>query len=126
MVLEIAVAKIHKAAPFDRPFYMGCGVTTGVGAVIWTAKVETGARVIFGLGGIGLNVIQGAKMVGAAQIIGVDVNSGRRKMAEEFGMTDFVNPKEVERGRIRPPTTPSAGLVDTIRRGRRETEFARE
>jgi S-(hydroxymethyl)glutathione dehydrogenase/alcohol dehydrogenase len=97
VVPEIAVAKIRKDAPFDRAFYVGCGVTTGVGAVIWTAKVETGARVVvFGLGGIGLNVIQGARMVGAAQIIGVDVNPGRRRMAEEFGMTDFVNPKEVQ------------------------------
>jgi S-(hydroxymethyl)glutathione dehydrogenase/alcohol dehydrogenase len=97
VVPEIAVAKIRKDAPFDRAFYVGCGVTTGVGAVIWTAKVETGARVVvFGLGGIGLNVIQGARMVGAAQIIGVDVNPGRRQMAEEFGMTDFVNPKEVQ------------------------------
>jgi S-(hydroxymethyl)glutathione dehydrogenase/alcohol dehydrogenase len=94
---EIAVAKIRSDAPFDKVCYIGCGVTTGIGAVIWTAKVEPGSRVVvFGLGGIGLNVIQGAKMIGAAQIVGVDINPGKRKMAEKFGMTDFVNPKEVK------------------------------
>jgi S-(hydroxymethyl)glutathione dehydrogenase/alcohol dehydrogenase len=94
---EIAVAKIRKDAPFDKVCYIGCGVTTGIGAVIWTAKVEPGSRVVvFGLGGIGLNVIQGAKMIGAAQIVGVDINPGKRKMAEKFGMTDFVNPKEIK------------------------------
>src|SRR5688572_14403618 len=93
---EIAVAKIRKDAPFDKVCYIGCGVTTGVGAVINTAKVEPGSNVvIFGLGGIGLNVIQAARMVGANQIIGVDVNPGRRAIAEKFGMTHFVNPKEV-------------------------------
>ncbi len=97
VVPEIAVAKIRKDAPLDLAFYVGCGVTTGIGAVIWTAKVETGSRVVvFGLGGTGLNVIQGAKMVGAAQIIGVDINPSKRPMAEEFGMTDFVNPAEVK------------------------------
>ena len=93
---EIAVAKIRKDAPFDKACYIGCGVTTGVGAVMWTAKVEPGANVaVFGLGGIGLNVIQGARLVGANRIIGVDINPSKKKMAEEFGMTDFVNPNEV-------------------------------
>jgi len=97
VVPEIAVAKIRSDAPFDKVCYIGCGVTTGIGAVIWTAKVETGARVVvFGLGGIGLNVIQGARMVGAAQIVGVDVNPAKSNLAREFGMTDFVNPKEVK------------------------------
>ncbi len=96
VVPEIAVAKIRKDAPFDKVCYIGCGVTTGVGAVIWTADVEAGARVVvFGLGGIGLNVIQGARLVGAAQIVGVDVNPAKAEMAKKFGMTDFVNPKEV-------------------------------
>ena len=94
---EIAVAKIHPEAPFDKVCYIGCGVTTGIGAVIWTAKVEPGARVVvFGLGGIGLNVIQGARMAGAAQIVGVDLNPAKRELAEKFGMTDFVNPTDVE------------------------------
>ncbi len=94
---EIAVAKIREDAPFDKVCYIGCGVTTGIGAVIYTAKVEAGSRVVvFGLGGIGLNVIQGARMVGAAQIVGVDINPAKRALAEKFGMTDFVNPKEVE------------------------------
>ena len=94
---EIALAKIHPDAPFDKVCYIGCGVTTGIGAVIWTAKVEPGARVVvFGLGGIGLNVIQGARMAGAGQIVGVDINPSRRELAERFGMTDFVNPNEVE------------------------------
>ncbi|AFK55297.1 S-(hydroxymethyl)glutathione dehydrogenase/class III alcohol dehydrogenase [Tistrella mobilis] len=93
---EIAVAKIREDAPFDKVCYIGCGVTTGIGAVIYTAKVEAGADVaVFGLGGIGLNVIQGAKMVGADRIIGVDINPGKRAMAEAFGMTHFINPKEV-------------------------------
>ena len=93
---EIALAKIRKDAPFDKVCYIGCGVTTGLGAVLFTAKVEAGSRVIvFGLGGIGLNVIQGAKMVGATQIIGVDINPARQKLARQMGMTDFVNPKEV-------------------------------
>jgi len=93
---EIAVAKIRKDAPFDKACYIGCGVTTGIGAVIWTAKVEAGANcAVFGLGGIGLNVIQGLRLVGANKIIGVDINPAKRKMAEEFGMTDFVNPMEI-------------------------------
>ena len=93
---EIAVAKIREDAPFDKVCYIGCGVTTGIGAVINTAKVEAGAKVVvFGLGGIGLNVVQGARMVGAEMIVGVDLNPGRRALAEKFGMTHFVNPKEV-------------------------------
>jgi S-(hydroxymethyl)glutathione dehydrogenase/alcohol dehydrogenase len=94
---EIAVAKIREDAPFDKVCYIGCGVTTGIGAVINTAKVEPGANVIvFGLGGIGLNVIQGARMVGANMIVGVDINPSKRALAEKFGMTHFVNPNEVE------------------------------
>jgi S-(hydroxymethyl)glutathione dehydrogenase/alcohol dehydrogenase len=94
---EIAVAKIRGDAPFDKVCYIGCGVTTGIGAVINTAKVEAGANVVvFGLGGIGLNVIQGARLVGANMIIGVDINPARRALAESFGMTHFVNPREVE------------------------------
>ncbi len=94
---EIAVAKIRKDAPFDKVCYIGCGVTTGVGAVINTAKVKPGDRVVvFGLGGIGLNVIQGARMVGASMIVGVDINPSRQALAEKFGMTHFVNPREVE------------------------------
>jgi S-(hydroxymethyl)glutathione dehydrogenase/alcohol dehydrogenase len=94
---EIAVAKIREDAPFDKVCYIGCGVTTGIGAVINTAKVEPGANVVvFGLGGIGLNVIQGARMAGADKIIGVDINPARKALAERFGMTHFVNPKEVE------------------------------
>ena len=98
---EIAVAKIRADAPFDKVCYIGCGVTTGIGAVINTARVEPGANVaVFGLGGIGLNVIQGARMVGANKIIGVDLNPVRRKIAERFGMTDFVNPDEVGRDKV--------------------------
>lgn len=94
---EIAVAKIREDAPFEKVCYIGCGVTTGVGAVINTAKVEPGANVVvFGLGGIGLNVIQAARMVGANQIVGVDVNPQKRALAEKLGMTHFVNPKEIE------------------------------
>ncbi|HXI66645.1 MAG TPA: S-(hydroxymethyl)glutathione dehydrogenase/class III alcohol dehydrogenase, partial [Steroidobacteraceae bacterium] len=98
MVLpEIAVAKIREDAPFDKVCYIGCGVTTGIGAVINTAKVEPGANVVvFGLGAIGLNVIQGARMAGANKIIGVDLNPNRKALGERFGMTHFVNPKEVE------------------------------
>lgn len=95
VVPEIALARIREDAPFDKVCYIGCGVTTGIGAVINTAKVEPGATVIvFGLGGIGLNVIQGARLVGASRIVGVDTNPSKCKLAEEFGMTDFVNPKE--------------------------------
>src|SRR6202047_706452 len=93
---EIAVAKIREDAPFEKVCYIGCGVTTGIGAVINTAKVEPGARVVvFGLGGIGLNVIQGARMAGAEMIVGVDLNPNRKAIAEKFGMTHFVNPAEV-------------------------------
>ena len=96
VVPEIALAKIRPDAPFDKVCYIGCGVTTGVGAVLFTAKVEAGANVVvFGLGGIGLNVIQGARMVGAGRIIGVDINPAREAMARQFGMTDFINPKDV-------------------------------
>ncbi len=94
---EIAVAKIRPDAPFDKVCYIGCGVTTGLGAVINTAGVEPGATVaVFGLGGIGLNVIQGARLVGADRIIGVDLNAAKKPLAEKFGMTDFVNPAEVD------------------------------
>ena len=94
---EIAVAKVRKDAPFEKICYIGCGVTTGIGAVINTAKVTAGANaVVFGLGGIGLNVIQGLALVGASKIIGVDLNPARRAMAEQFGMTHFVNPREVK------------------------------
>jgi S-(hydroxymethyl)glutathione dehydrogenase/alcohol dehydrogenase len=94
---EIAVAKIREDAPFDKVCYIGCGVTTGIGAVINTAKVEIGAKaVVFGLGGIGLNVIQGLRLAGADMIIGVDLNPAKKPMAERFGMTHFVNPAEVE------------------------------
>jgi len=94
---EIAVAKIRSDAPFDKVCYIGCGVTTGIGAVINTAKVEPGANiVVFGLGGIGLNVIQGARMVGANMIVGIDTNPKKRALAEKLGMTHFVNPKEVK------------------------------
>ena len=97
VVPEISLAKIRKDAPFDKVCYIGCGVTTGVGAVLFTAEVEAGANVVvFGLGGIGLNVIQGAKMVGADKIIGIDINPAREAMARQFGMTHFINPKNVE------------------------------
>src|SRR5450432_4388898 len=90
---EIAVAKIREDAPFEKVCYIGCGVTTGIGAVINTAKVEPGANVVvFGLGGIGLNVLQGARLAGANMIVGVDINAGRKALAESFGMTHFVNP----------------------------------
>ena len=93
---EIALAKIRDDAPFDKACYVGCGVTTGVGAVVNTAKVEPGANVVvFGLGGIGLNVIQGARLAGADKIIGVDINSEKEEWGRKFGMTDFVNPKDV-------------------------------
>ena len=97
VVPEIALAKIREDAPFDKVCYIGCGVTTGVGAVINTAKVEIGSTaIVFGLGGIGLNVIQGLRLAGADQIVGVDLNDSKKPMAEQFGMTDFVNPTEVE------------------------------
>ena len=107
VVPEIAVAKVRSDAPFDKICYIGCGVTTGIGAVVFSAKVEAGANVVvFGLGGIGLNVIQGAKMVGADKIIGVDLNPAREAMARRFGMTHFVNPKELEQR--------GENVVDTI------------
>ena len=94
---EIALAKIREDAPFDKVCYIGCGVTTGIGAVLYTAKVRPGDKVVvFGIGGIGLNVVQGARMAGADMIVGVDINPGKRDLAEKFGMTHFVNPKEVE------------------------------
>ena len=94
---EIALAKVRKDAPFSSICYLGCGVTTGVGAVLWTAKVEAGANVVvFGLGGIGLNVIQGARLVGADKIIGVDINPAREAIGRQFGMTHFVNPKTMQ------------------------------
>src|SRR5688572_309489 len=97
VVPEIALAKIREDAPFDTVCYTGCGVTTGIGAVINTAKVEPGANVVvFGLGGIGLNVIQGARLAGANRIVGVDLNPKRKALGEKFGMTHFVNPKEVK------------------------------
>jgi len=96
VVPEIALAKIREDAPFDKVCYIGCGVTTGIGAVINTAKVEPGANVVvFGLGGIGLNVVQGARMAGANMIVGVDTNPARKSLAEKFGITHFINPKEV-------------------------------
>jgi len=94
---EIAVAKIREDAPLDKVCYIGCGVTTGIGAVVFTAKVEAGARVVvFGLGGIGLNVVQAARLVGASQIVAVDINATRESMAKKFGATHFVNPNKVE------------------------------
>src|SRR3546814_1764783 len=99
VVPEIALAKIREDAPFDKVCYIGCGVTTGLGAVLFTAGVEAGANVVvFGLGGIGLNVIQGARMVGAGRIIGIDLNPAREAMARKFGMTDFIHPAAVENG----------------------------
>jgi S-(hydroxymethyl)glutathione dehydrogenase/alcohol dehydrogenase len=98
---EIALAKVREDAPFDKICYIGCGVTTGIGAVIYTAKVWPGANiVVFGVGGIGLNVIQGARMVGADKIIGVDLNPAKTEMAKKFGMTHFVNPDEVGRDKV--------------------------
>jgi S-(hydroxymethyl)glutathione dehydrogenase / alcohol dehydrogenase len=98
---EIALAKVREDAPFDKICYIGCGVTTGIGAVIYTGKVWPGANVVvFGLGGIGLNVIQGARMVGADKIIGVDLNPSKVEMAKKFGMTHFVNPDEVGRDKV--------------------------
>ena len=94
---EIAVAKIREDAPFDKVCYIGCGVTTGIGAVVFDAKVEAGSNVVvFGLGGIGLNVIQGAQMVGANKIIGIDINEDKTRLATQFGMTDFINPNNVD------------------------------
>ncbi len=98
---EIALAKVRDDAPFDKICYIGCGVTTGVGAAIWTAKVWPGANVVvFGLGGIGLNVLQGARMAGADKIIGIDLNPARVEMAKKFGMTHFINPDDVGRDKV--------------------------
>jgi S-(hydroxymethyl)glutathione dehydrogenase/alcohol dehydrogenase len=98
---EIALAKVREDAPFDKICYIGCGVTTGIGAVVYTAKVWPGANVVvFGLGGIGLNVIQGARMAGADKIVGVDINPARREIAKKFGMTHFVNPDVVGRDKV--------------------------
>ena len=103
VVPEIALAKIRKDAPFDKVCYIGCGVTTGIGAVINTAKVEPGANVVvFGLGGIGLNVIQGARLAGAAMIVGVDINPARRALAGKFGMIYFVNPADMKSNELVP------------------------
>ena len=108
---EIAVAKVNPDAPFDKICYIGCGVTTGIGAVINTAKVEVGSTaIVFGLGGIGLNVIQGLRLAGADMIIGVDINNAKKEWGERFGMTHFVNPKEVE-GDLVPY------LIDLTKRG---------
>jgi S-(hydroxymethyl)glutathione dehydrogenase / alcohol dehydrogenase len=110
---EIAVAKIRPDAPFDKACYIGCGVTTGVGAVVNTAKVEPGANcIVFGLGGIGLNVIQGLKMVGADRIVGVDINPARKAWGERFGMTDFVNPNEVSTDLVQYLVTLTDGGAD--------------
>jgi S-(hydroxymethyl)glutathione dehydrogenase / alcohol dehydrogenase len=98
---EIALAKVRADAPFDKICYIGCGVTTGIGAVIWTAKVWPGANVaVFGLGGIGLNVVQGARLAGADKIIGIDLNPAREAMARRFGMTDFLNPNDIGADRV--------------------------
>ena len=98
---EISLAKVRKDAPFDKICYIGCGVTTGIGAVMFTAKVEPNSTaVVFGLGGIGLNVIQGLKLIGARQIVGVDINTGREQMARQFGMTDFVNSKDMSHDQL--------------------------
>src|SRR6266702_4641373 len=111
VVPEIAVAKVRSDAPFDKIYYIGCGVTTGIGAVLNTAKVEPGSKcVVFGLGGIGLNVIQGLRLAGAAMIIGVDINNAKKQWGERFGMTHFVNPKEVGGDLV-------ANLVNMTKRG---------
>ena len=100
---EIALAKVRSDAPFDKICYIGCGVTTGIGAVVFTARVEPGATVVvFGLGGIGLNVIQAARMVGADRIVGVDINDAKKAVGERFGMTDFVNPKDMKPEEVAP------------------------
>lgn len=110
---EIAVAKIRDDAPFDKACYVGCGVTTGVGAVVNTAKVEAGANcVVFGLGGIGLNVVQGLKLVGAAKIVGVDVNDAKESWGRRFGITHFVNPKRVEGDLVQHLVTLTDGGAD--------------
>ena len=117
---EIAVAKIREDAPFDKVCYIGCGVTTGLGAVMNTAKVAPGSNVaVFGLGGIGLNVVQGARIAGADRIIGVDLNPGKRALAERFGMTDFINPKDGDPvGRHHRPDRWRGGLLLRVHRQR--------
>src|ERR1700722_7414611 len=113
VVPEIALAKVREDAPFDRICYIGCGVTTGVGAVINTAKVQVGDTVVvFGLGGIGLNVVQGARIAGASMIVGVDMNPARKAIAEKFGMTHFVNPAEVEGDLVPPIVSLTRGGAD--------------
>ena len=110
---EIALAKIRKDAPFDKVCYIGCGVTTGIGAVVNTARVEAGANVVvFGLGGIGLNVVQGARMVGASMIVGVDVNPAREALARKFGLTHFVDPKAVKGDLVQHLTELTGGGAD--------------
>ena len=97
VIPEISLAKVREDAPFDKICYIGCGVTTGIGAVVFQAKVEKGSTVaVFGLGGIGLNVVQGSKMAGASRIIGIDINPERELLGKNFGMTDFINPTEVD------------------------------
>jgi len=110
---EISLAKIRADAPFEKVCYVGCGVTTGIGAVIWTAKVEPGANcVVFGLGGIGLNVIQGLKLAGAGMIVGVDVNPSKEAWGRQFGMTHFVNPKSVNGDLVAHLVTLTGGGAD--------------
>jgi S-(hydroxymethyl)glutathione dehydrogenase/alcohol dehydrogenase len=110
---EIALAKVRADAPFDKICYIGCGVTTGIGAVINTAKVEIGSTaIVFGLGGIGLNVVQGLRLAGADQIVGVDLNPGKIEMAMRFGMTDFVNPKDVSGDLVAHLVTLTGGGAD--------------
>jgi S-(hydroxymethyl)glutathione dehydrogenase/alcohol dehydrogenase len=121
------VAKVREDAPFDKICYIGCGVTTGIGAVINTAKVEPGANVVvFGLGGIGLNVIQGARMVGADMIVGVDINPAEARIAEKFGMTHFVNPKEVGGRSGRHLVELTGGGADYSLRVRRQRQLMRQ
>ena len=116
---EIAVAKVREDAPFETICYIGCGVTTGIGAVINTAKVEQGATaVVFGLGGIGLNVIQGLRLAGADMIIGVDLNNAKKEWGERFGMTHFVNPAEVGGDVVPLPRQPDQDAAPTRSAGR--------
>ena len=120
---EIALAKVREDAPFDKICYIGCGVTTGIGAVIYTAKVEPGANVVvFGLGGIGLNVVQGARMAGADMIIGVDINPAREAIARKFGMTHFVNPQGAQGRPGRAPGRAHQGRRRLQLRVRRQRE----
>ena len=124
---EIAVAKIDERAAFEKVCYVGCGVTTGIGAVLNTAKVETGATaVVFGLGGIGLNVIQGLRLAGADMIIGVDLNNGKKAWGERFGMTHFVNPSEIEGAARRPSRQPDQARRRPDRRRRLHLRLHRQ